>query len=87
MNLVNNWIEPLMELCPDTINVLIGNKSDLEDLRVITEKEAKELLKQLRKHWPKAKFLDYVETSAIMNQNINETFDLLGKTFLKSVKK
>lgn len=86
INLVNNWIAPLMELCPDTINILIGNKTDLEDLRVITQKEGIETLKKLRKNWPKAKFLDYIETSAIMNENVNYSFDLLGKEFLKSLK-
>lgn len=86
INLVNNWIAPLMELCPDTINILIGNKSDLEDLRVITKKEGIETLKRLRKNWPKAKFLDYIETSAILNENVDYSFKLLGKEFLKSLK-
>ena len=87
INLVNNWIIPLMELCPDTINILIGNKSDLEDLRVIDKKEATETLKKLRKSFPSAQFLDYIETSALRNQNINPTFQLLGKTYLKNLKK
>jgi Ras-related protein Rab-1A len=34
-NLKNEWIIPFLKTCTKTVNILIGNKSDLTDLRVI----------------------------------------------------
>jgi small GTP-binding protein len=82
-NLKNEWILPFLKTCPKTVNILIGNKSDLTDLRVIQSEEAISMLELLRKEFPQSKFLDYVETSALQNTNVKSTFDLLSKEYLK----
>ncbi len=85
-NLREYWIKPLLDMCPDVICVLVGNKSDLKDLRVFSESEGKDTLKELRKQFSKATFLQYIETSALYNQNVNQSFELLGKKFLEKSK-
>lgn len=85
-NLLTNWVRPLIGMSPDVICLLVGNKSDLEDLRVVNQNEGKETLKYLRKEYPHSFFLQYLETSALYNQNINLAFETLGKKFLESSK-
>ena len=85
-NLLTHWVRPLIGMCPSVICILIGNKSDLADLRVFSESEGKETLKHLRKEYPHALFLQYLETSALYNQNINLAFETLGKKYLSSSK-
>ena len=82
-----DWIPPLIELCPEVTRVLIGNKSDLEDLRVFDEKEIKKFLKGLQKDFPQCNFIQYIETSALFNTNVNSAFVTLAKEFLKRKKK
>ena len=50
--------------------VLIGNKSDLEEQRVVTKERGKELA-------AKIKASDFIETSAKARENIEEAFKLL----------
>jgi small GTP-binding protein len=87
VNLRNNWIPPLIELCDNVVCVLIGNKSDLEDLRVFDKKEVEDFFKVLQKDFPQCHFVQYIETSAIHNKNIDLAFHSLAKTFLKINKK
>jgi len=63
--------------------VLVGNKSDLEDLRSISEQEAQAELKKMKKSFPNLKFIDYIETSALNRKNVDEAFSILTKAFLK----
>ena len=84
--LLTHWVRPLVGMCPSVICILVGNKSDLSDLRVFSESEVKQTLKQLRKEYPHSLFLQYLETSALYNQNINLAFEMLGKKFLESSK-
>lgn len=82
LSLKTEWIIPLLKTCLQTVNILIGNKLDLTDLRVIQSEEAISMLELLREEFPQSKFLDYVETSALQNTNVKSTFDLLGKEYL-----
>lgn len=50
--------------------VLIANKIDLKDQRVITPEEGKRLALQLK--------CSYIETSALTGENVHEAFQLLG---------
>ncbi len=70
MNLVNENTNPKL-LC------LIGNKSDLEEQRQVTREEA---LGFARKH-----NLKYIETSAKINENIEDVFVYVSTTLHKEV--
>ncbi len=73
---IENWIEDLTNYGPkDSIKMIIGNKSDLEDRRVINFNTAKELAK---KHE-----YDYIEVSAKTGGNIKFLFEVLSKRMIK----
>lgn len=59
---------------PNVIRILVGNKKDCEDKRVVTEEEGKEL----------AKFygVEFLETSAKDTLNIDECFVSLGRNII-----
>lgn len=86
IQLRNNWIPPLIDLCPNVISVLIGNKSDLEELIVFDDKEIQKFLKGLQKDFPQCHIAQYVKTSALYNKNVDESFALLAREFLKTKK-
>ena len=55
--------------------IICGNKSDLEDRRVVTVAEGEDLAEKLHCH--------FIETSALSNSNIDELFTILCKDLLK----
>ena len=59
------------------IKILVGNKCDLEEERVVTKKEAEEFARTLG--------LKYIETSAKERINIDETFLLLSEQIYESL--
>jgi small GTP-binding protein len=66
---ISYWYETAKIQVPDAVYILVGNKSDLADKRVISEIEAIDLANK----WN----ISYIETSAKLNQNINEVFNKL----------
>jgi small GTP-binding protein len=76
---LNVWINDLNQLCaPNAFILLVGNKSDLNEDRVITENEARETATRYG--------LEYLETSAKTGDNISESFVRLGQGILRQVK-
>ncbi|CAG9334479.1 unnamed protein product [Blepharisma stoltei] len=68
--LVTTWIDELKkQASQNTINILVANKTDMLNLRVVQEDEGRELAKQ----WN----LDYFETSAKTGAGVNEAFNYL----------
>jgi len=68
---VDKWVSQLRQFAgKEVVIVLVGNKSDLRNLRAVTKEEALEKASALGN-------LDYIETSALNNSHINETFNLL----------
>ncbi len=57
--------------------VLIGNKSDLKDQRVVTKERGKELARKINAS-------DFIETSAKLGENIEEAFSLLVEQILRN---
>ncbi|KOC70307.1 Ras-related protein Rab-27A [Habropoda laboriosa] len=68
---VRNWLEQLRThaYCEDPDIILCGNKSDLEDKRVVSENKARDLAE---KHG-----LVYLETSAATGQNVARAVEIL----------
>jgi len=63
---------------PD-FSALLGNKSDLVDERKISEKEAREVAESLG--------IEYVETSALTGENVEQVFYKLAEILVKSRRK
>ena len=78
---VRNWITQLKchAYCEDPDVILVGNKADREDARVVSQTRAKELADKYA--------LPYIETSAFTAQNVKESIEiLLEKVMLRMEK-
>ena len=74
---LSNWlIEIEKNASKNVLKVLIGNKVDLEDKRVITYNQGKEFADTYG--------LKYIETSAKKNLNVNEAFETLGRELIEA---
>ena len=74
---LNNWlIEIEKNASKNVLKVLIGNKSDLEDKRVITFNHGKDFADTYG--------LKFIETSAKKNLNVNEAFETLGRELMQA---
>ena len=72
---LSNWIiEIEKNSSKQVLKVLIGNKTDLEDKRVVTYNQGKEFADTYG--------LKYIETSAKKNLNVNEAFETLGRELI-----
>ena len=72
---VKPWINSIYKHAdPNIAKVLVGNKADLEDKRVVTKNQAQQLAAEHD--------MQYFETSAMQNININEVMQyIMGKVF------
>lgn len=68
---VRNWLAQLQchAYCEDPDVILVGNKADREDARVISPTRARELAEKYS--------LPYIETSAYTAQNVKESIEIL----------
>jgi len=74
---LSNWlIEIEKNASKNVLKVLIGNKSDLEDKRVVSYNQGKEFADTYG--------LKFIETSAKKNLNVNEAFETLGRELMIS---
>ena len=72
---LSNWlIEIEKNASKNVLRVLIGNKCDLEDKRVISYNQGKEFADTYG--------LKFIETSAKKNLNVNEAFETLGRELM-----
>ena len=72
---LSNWlIEIEKNANKNVLKVLIGNKTDLEDKRVISYNQGKEFADTYG--------LKFVETSAKKNVNVSEAFETLGREIM-----
>ena len=73
---VDKWIKDLNSYGDKNLTMLlIGNKSDLEDKRIINKEEREEKAKSFE--------LGFIETSAYNGDNIDQAFDIMLKEVLK----
>ena len=72
---LSNWlIEIEKNANKNVLKVLIGNKTDLEEKRIISYNQGKEFADTYG--------LKYVETSAKKNLNVTEAFETLGREIM-----
>ena len=73
---INNWlIEIEKNANINVYKILVGNKCDLEDKRTVSYQQGKELAETYG--------MQFIETSAKSNTNVDEAFHLLGKEVMK----
>lgn len=73
---IDFWISKLKELSGDIPYVIVGNKNDLK--REITQQMIDDKLKSLG--------VEYFETSAKLNENVNNVFERLSVEILNTLK-
>jgi len=74
---LSNWlIEIEKNASKNILRILIGNKCDLEDKRVITYAQGKEFADTYG--------LKFIETSAKKNLNVSEAFETLGRELMNA---
>ena len=79
-NNVSIWIEDCKNQSPKTIYmILVGNKSDLEDKRLVTTKEGKELAEEYG--------IAFYETSAKTGDNVEFVFVKSAEEIAENIKK
>lgn len=73
---VENWFIHLCGIIPNAIIIIVGNKSDLVDKRLVERDEAESLANRLN--------VGYIETSAVTGSGIEELFNDLAMKYIKS---
>jgi small GTP-binding protein len=74
-NSVESWQKEIMSVSPTISLILVGNKIDLTEDRVVSTEEGEEAAKKLN--------LSYIETSAKTGENINDAFKILALQLIK----
>lgn len=71
------WIKGIREQQPTAVVMLVGNKTDLDNERVVSQEAAAELAEEFG--------LKYMETSALRGDGIKEVFEELVSDYFKSL--
>lgn len=78
--------DKLMRKIPRMILVLVANKSDLEDERMVTKQKGLGAIRKLKNRYKdRINVIDYIETSAKKNINVNEAFSMMARGYLKEI--
>lgn len=72
---INVWHKEIKEVTGNISLILVGNKIDLENERVVSSEEGQKLAERLG--------LSYIETSAKTGENINDAFRTLALQLIK----
>lgn len=70
------WMKEARQMSPNILLVMAGNKSDLVDLRQVSQQDGMSYAKQTQ-------CISWIETSAKTGANVAEAFNLLGKKILE----
>ncbi len=83
---LTNWIENLYKYSNRGVVpvIILANKTDLDEEREVTIKEAKEFIKQLNKKTKEHEIESFfLETSAKTGLNIDESFEIIGQYIIE----
>jgi small GTP-binding protein len=72
---IENWYNEFIKSSENISFILVGNKIDLENKRLVSNEEGEELAQKLE--------LSYIETSALTGENINDAFRILALQMIK----
>ncbi|MFW9826240.1 MAG: GTP-binding protein [Candidatus Thorarchaeota archaeon] len=72
---LEDWFNDIKSISPKISLILVGNKIDLSEFRVISTEQGEKLAKKLN--------LSYTETSAKTGENINDAFNMLALQMIK----
>ncbi|MFX1435935.1 MAG: GTP-binding protein [Promethearchaeota archaeon] len=72
---LENWFNEIKSVSPTISMILVGNKIDLENNRIVSTEQGEQLAKKLN--------LSYIETSAKTGENINDAFKMLALQMIK----
>jgi Ras-related protein Rab-1A len=73
---VKKWLDEANNRSGEHIKImLVGNKSDLEDLRVVSTSDGEDMAEELK--------ISFLETSSKDSRNVDETFMMMVKEILK----
>ncbi len=77
---ISNWYNDILKNIQirkeELIGFILGNKEDLFNERKVSMENAKKIAKELN--------LEYIETSAVTGKNVEESFNRLAETLIKS---
>ena len=76
---VTVWINNIREICSQIPIILVGNKCDLEEERIVTEEEGREIAENNK--------MNFLEASGKNGTNVKETFYLLAEEIIKGVQR
>jgi GTPase SAR1 family protein len=75
---VNNWVRQIENhAAPDVKKILLANKSDLEDEKVVSAEQGREIAQQ--------NGMLFYETSAKSGNNIKEAFESISREIIKHI--
>jgi small GTP-binding protein len=83
---LTNWIENLYKYSNRGVVpvIILANKTDLDEEREVTIKEAKEFIKQLNKKTKEHEIENFfLETSAKTGLNIDKSFEIIGQYIIE----
>ncbi len=77
INIESKWLKDLLNNIKKKCDfILLGNKVDLKDNRVVSYEEGKDLANKIRA-------IDFIETSALNGENVDKAFLKLVQTVLR----
>ena len=76
---ISNWVENIKEICSSLPIVLVGNKCDMDELRIVTEEEGREIAKKYN--------MSFFEASGKTGINVKEAFYEISEQIIKGVQR